>query len=310
MFEQWKDKYRQFCLWQRAPYCVKAMSEQAHECPTCGRHYVGNYCPQCGQSSTIGRYSFKKAVLLYLDVWGLGNRGMFRTVRDLFLRPGYMIRDYLGGMQMAYFPPFKMLFLLLALQLLVNSGVNIKGENRLKATQEEYEEAYKQSLADKRQALRGSTAVSSGEEGLRQEKKQNLSVAIDKGLMDYNSWSDRHKALDTLLLLLVLSGPLYLVFRHCPNIPDMRFSEFFVALVYITNMLTVIAIVMDFFCLAYFEVTLLLPLLMVIPLKQLSGYSYWSALLRTVAVFLLIIIAALAVFVAGALLYAKTDIIG
>ena len=38
-----------------------------------------------------------------------------------------MIRDYLRGMQMDYFPPFKMFFLLLALSLLVNSGMNIQG---------------------------------------------------------------------------------------------------------------------------------------------------------------------------------------
>ena len=52
---------------------------------------------------------------LFLDVWGMGNRGMFRTLRDLILRPGYLIRDYISGMQMAYFPPFKLLFLLTAL---------------------------------------------------------------------------------------------------------------------------------------------------------------------------------------------------
>lgn len=56
------------------------MSEDSHVCPTCGRHYVGYFCPQCGQSSKIGRYSFKNAFLLYLDVWGLGNCGMFCTL--------------------------------------------------------------------------------------------------------------------------------------------------------------------------------------------------------------------------------------
>ena len=37
---------------------------------------------------------------------------MFRTIRDLFWRPGYMIRDYLGGHHLSYFPPFKMLAVL------------------------------------------------------------------------------------------------------------------------------------------------------------------------------------------------------
>ena len=73
-----------------------------------------------------GRYSFKKALLLFLDFWGVGNRGMFRSILDLILLPGYMIRDYLRGMQIAYFPPFKMFFLLIALSLVVDSGLNIQ----------------------------------------------------------------------------------------------------------------------------------------------------------------------------------------
>lgn len=56
----------------------------------------------------------------------MGNRGMYHTIRDLFLRPGYMTRDYLKGMQMAYFPPFKMLFLLTTLSVIVAHGLNIK----------------------------------------------------------------------------------------------------------------------------------------------------------------------------------------
>ena len=62
---------------------------------------------------------------------------MFRSIRDLLIRPGYMIRDYLGGMQMAYFPPFKMYFLLFALTLLVDTGLNIKGINRMEEQKKE-----------------------------------------------------------------------------------------------------------------------------------------------------------------------------
>ena len=109
-----------------------------------GTHYEGNYCPRCGQSAKIGRYSFKNAFLLFLDVWGIGNRGMFRSIRDLILRPGYMIRDYLRGMQMAYFPPFKMFFLLLALWLVVDSGLNIQFVNRDELNEEETEQLFSQ----------------------------------------------------------------------------------------------------------------------------------------------------------------------
>ena len=119
-----RERYRRFREWEQQPHEVAPLLEDEHVCATCGTRFEGNYCPRCGQSSKIGRYSFKKALLLFLDVWGVGNRGMFRSLRDLILRPGYMIRDYLRGMQMAYFPPFKMFFLLFTLTILIQSGLN------------------------------------------------------------------------------------------------------------------------------------------------------------------------------------------
>jgi hypothetical protein len=134
-----KEKYHAFKEWQKRPYQVAPLNPQEHTCATCGTTFHGNYCPRCGQSSRIGRYSLKSTFLLFLDVWGLGNRGMFRSIRDLMFRPGYMIRDYLSGMQMAYFPPFKMYFLLIAFSMLVDSGLNIKGENRIDQAIESYQ---------------------------------------------------------------------------------------------------------------------------------------------------------------------------
>ena len=93
---------RAFRIWQRRPYEVAPLSEESHECSSCKTVFTGNYCPRCGQPSEVGRFSFKKALLLFLDVWGIGNRSMFRSLRDLMFRPGYMIRDYLRGMQSAY----------------------------------------------------------------------------------------------------------------------------------------------------------------------------------------------------------------
>ena len=134
------EKWRAFCEWQQRPSLIPKMTEGHHRCHTCGLEFQGNYCPCCGQSARIGRYSFKNALLLFLDVWGVGNRGMFRSIRDLMLRPGYMIRDYLSGMQMAYFPPFKMFFLLCTLSILVDTGLNIQGINRAEKYENEYSE--------------------------------------------------------------------------------------------------------------------------------------------------------------------------
>ena len=142
------EKWRAFRQWQQKPYEVAPLSEVHHTCATCRTEYQGNYCPRCGQSSRIGRYSLKNAFLLFLDVWGLGNRGMFRTLRDLILRPGYMIRDYLSGMQMAYFPPFKLFFLLTALSVVIEGGFNLKGKNYFEESRTITNQALNDSMQD------------------------------------------------------------------------------------------------------------------------------------------------------------------
>ena len=78
-------------------------------CQHCGVEYTGAFCPKCGMPARWKRFNWKLLFLNFMDIWGLGNRPMFRTVRDLFWRPGYMIRDYLRGHHLSYFPPFKML---------------------------------------------------------------------------------------------------------------------------------------------------------------------------------------------------------
>ena len=272
--EAFKEKYRRFKEWQQQPYQVAPMSAEAHDCPTCGTHFEGNYCPRCGQSARIGRYSFKKAFLLFLDVWGLGNRGMFRTIRDLILRPGYMIRDYLQGMQMAYFPPFKMFFLLVALSLLVSTGWNIKMENRIEKQEKEITEKINRTIY--------------GSFGL-EEKENNHSVEALETNIKITEWTNKHMNLVTILLLLLYAIPLFMFFRKCPAYPGIRFSEFFVTMVYITNMITVYSIVTNFFGLSLW-VDVGLYVLTLIPLKQLSGYSYWRVIWNCIAALVLFFI--------------------
>jgi hypothetical protein len=255
----------------------------------------------------VGRYSFKNAFLLFLDVWGLGNRGMFRTLRDLLLRPGYMIRDYLQGMQMAYFPPFKMFFLLIAFSVIVDSGFNIKLENRfsteIKQAMDRYDDIGIDDLQDdgddeKTEAKQQKTEAKQKSEvrqqktdgGTNVSKEEQKAVEKVKKVMDMRSvsrWLQDHQTIFQLLWLLVFSAPLYLFFRRSPNIPDIRYSEFFVAMVYTTNLMTMASIVCGLFCLGI-NVEFLTALLSLIPLKQLSGYSYKRTLLNVVVAFIIV----------------------
>ena len=68
VMEQLREKYEKFKAWQVRPHEVKKMTAEKHVCATCQTEFHGNYCPRCGQKAAIGRYSFKSAFLLFLDV--------------------------------------------------------------------------------------------------------------------------------------------------------------------------------------------------------------------------------------------------
>ena len=296
-----QDRYKRYKEWKLQPHQVAPLSEEPHECATCGTRYDGNYCPRCGQSAKIGRYSFKNALLLFLDVWGLGNRGMFRSIRDLILRPGYMIRDYLRGMQMAYFPPFKMFFLLLALWLVVDSGLNIQFVNRDEQNEQETEQIFSrfkpkvtQTEADKAEDKKQTEAQEkvekkTGKPLTKEEKKERFEQEYERRSGEVGDWIEQPSSLLVLAGLLLFSLPLYLLFRRSPSIPDLRLSECFVAMVYITDMILIYGIIPSLLCFSvkaeiYYD--LLSLLLAIIPIKQLSGYSYFSTIWRLVAAFI------------------------
>ena len=271
------EKWHAFRQWQQRPHEVAPLSEENHKCHTCGTEFQGNYCPRCGQSSRIGRYSFKNAILLFLDVWGLGNRGMFRTLRDLILRPGYMIRDYLSGMQMAYFPPFKLFFLLTTLSIVIEGGMNIEGKNFFTEARTMLSQNVGKSLEI-------------GESGNETAEAKKMNEDIKQKSLNIFMLSQRFPNIFDLLMLAILSCLFYIFFRRSPAIPDLRYSEFLVANVYIADMYSIYSNLLEFFCINNYinMAALFLPL---IPLKQMSGFSWWKVIVYTFLVGLMVLFA-------------------
>ncbi|MBQ3827596.1 MAG: DUF3667 domain-containing protein [Prevotella sp.] len=269
---------RDFRMWQQKPYEVKPLSNEQHTCSTCGTQFTGNYCPRCGQSSIVGRFSFKKATLLFLDVWGLGNRGMFRSIRDLLFRPGYMIRDYLSGMQSAYFPPFKMFFLLAAFSLVVEHGLDLGlyGDREQTGNQQKKEQVENSTKEEKEVKSETSKKekIDDFENRYFKDKDGNYkpaTIALVKFVLMLDSLNDKNPALFSLLTLILLTVPLFFFFRSSPNIPDLRYSEFIVALTYTSNCYSIYSIagnLLDCGLLRF-----LAYLMVFVSLRQLSGFS-------------------------------------
>jgi hypothetical protein len=215
-----------------------------------------------------------------------------------------MIRDYLRGMQMAYFPPFKMLFLLCTLSLLVESGLNIQGVNYIKQSEEEFLEDSNETQVRKEKEIKKLTKV----EKERQQKKKEFMDMFHSGEIFLKAYQLQNKYLSlvNLAFMLLFSVPLYLMFRHSPAIPDLRFSECFVTMVYITNMLTIYDIFFTFLSPnetgEIITASLFIPLF-IIPIKQLSGYSYWNTIWRTIVALIPFAAIIFVLFIVGIFIY-------
>lgn len=258
---------RAFHIWQRRPHELAPLSEESRTCSSCGTVYQGNFCPRCGQSARVGRFSFKKAALLFLDVWGVGNRSMFRSIRDLMLRPGFMIRDYLSGMQSAYFPPFKMFFLLAAFSLVVEHGFNFGLD--VKDVQDEAPKT-EQTAMENTKIARHDLTVHAGDkkEDIKWKAVGNASLRFVK-VMD--ALSEKNPAVFSLLSLVLFSVPLFFFLRSSPTIPDLRYSEFIVALVYTSNMYSIYSIAGNLLDSSILKI--IAVLMIFVALKQFSGFS-------------------------------------
>ena len=310
---------RAFHIWQRRPFEVAPLKQESHVCSSCKTEYTGNYCPRCGQAAGVGRFSFKKALMLFLDVWAIGNRSMLRSLRDLMFRPGFMIRDYLRGMQSAYFPPFKMFFLLAAFSLIAKYGIDLglsgnknSGSNKqttaapadtLKSDSTRVEKATailtdvlkgdytsdKQATAVLKDSLKSDSASAkptAADDFLKKtievtdklqelSKKGNKEAPLVKGFVIFivalvKLW-DSNPTIFALFTLMLFSLPLYLFIRRSPYIPDMRYSEFTVALVYTSNVYSIYSIIGSL--LGSFIIQLIAVLMVFVTLKQFSGIS-------------------------------------
>ena len=281
-----REKLHRFKAWREEPRQIAPMSQEEHECLNCHEHYVGSYCPRCGQAATTDRFSMKVAAENFAEAYGMGERGMFRTMLELLLRPGYLILDYLRGMRVSYFAPFKMFFLLFAISTLVTHGLNIKGERfhddseSVSATQK-----FDEALADEESVTAETDVLEISGEPVKVSDRTK--AFFHKLFEKLERFEKRFPSINMLIVLMILSGILYLFFRRCPNIPDLRYAEFFMVLLYTANMYTIYSIVFDFFCLSKLSSSAIF--LTLIPLKQMSGYGWLRTALKAIAAFVIMV---------------------
>ncbi len=102
-------------------------------CKNCGHRYSGVFCPGCGQRFIDNRITLKDSINAFFAMVINVDRGLWYTTRKLTTQPAKVLRDYLNGITVPYFHPFRFLFLWLTLQvfLMVSTGYMERVQHQL-----------------------------------------------------------------------------------------------------------------------------------------------------------------------------------
>ena len=94
-------------------------------CLNCGNSYEGNFCPSCGQKAATKRLKFGEMVNNFLNSFVGGDNVFMNTSRDLVVRPGHMVRNYLLGKRVRYYNPLQMYVFMLTVYAVVSYVLGI-----------------------------------------------------------------------------------------------------------------------------------------------------------------------------------------
>ncbi|MEO7935120.1 MAG: DUF3667 domain-containing protein [Dokdonella sp.] len=83
-----------------------------HACPNCGAPAHGPYCYACGQSEKGMIRHLSEVMSEFADIVFNVDSRIFRSLWDLYVRPGYLTSEYLAGRRARYVTPFRLFFFL------------------------------------------------------------------------------------------------------------------------------------------------------------------------------------------------------
>jgi hypothetical protein len=84
----------------------------ARTCPNCGAPAHGPYCYACGQSEKGMIRHLSEVMADLADILFNVDSRIFRSLGDLYFRPGYLTTEYLQGRRARYVTPFRLFFFL------------------------------------------------------------------------------------------------------------------------------------------------------------------------------------------------------
>jgi len=99
-------------------------------CLNCKQDLTGNFCSNCGQSTSTHRFSLKH-FLSHDFIHGVFHidKGFLYTIKELFTRPGHSIREFIQGKRTKHFNYFSTVILILAIDYFIGKTLHFTDIN-------------------------------------------------------------------------------------------------------------------------------------------------------------------------------------
>lgn len=88
-------------------------------CKNCDHKVEGNFCANCGQSAKVDRINFRNLLSELSNSISQLDKGFLFTLKELFVRPGQCVKDYLDGKRKNYIKPIAYAFTLSTIYFLL-----------------------------------------------------------------------------------------------------------------------------------------------------------------------------------------------
>jgi hypothetical protein len=238
------------------------------------------------------RITIVRAVLTFMETWGLGSRNIFYTMWHLMWRPGYMINDYINGHRKHYLQPFFMFFVLALILVQLAWVMKVETPKNKDMTLMAYE------------TIRDHKGIFSAEQTTKILKvAQWLDVVHD--------WRDENRGWDILIQSLGVIMATWLLWRKTPRIgigewvvesgeyiEGYNFAEIVTIIAYILCQLQILSLIALLLFhrlpfdhmrgLAMIVPKLVLFVVLLIDFKQLFQRKWWPTAWRTFIILLFV----------------------
>ena len=237
------------------------------------------------------RLTVKRAMLLFMETWGLGSRNIFYTMWHLIWRPGYMMSDYINGHRKRYLQPFFMFFVLTLILVQMAWALDVQLPKNRDMTLTAFKFIYEHNE---------SFTV----------KQKSVILETAQWLDKVHDWRDDNRAWDLIIHSIGICLITWLLWRKSPRIGQgewvvdigtmvegYNFAEIMTAIAYILCQMQMLSIftMICFRKLPFDHIhgfmlvpELILFVILLIDFKQLFQRKWWATIWRTALIVLFV----------------------